>query len=164
MKISNVKYFCTVNGEGVRTAVFVSGCNQHCKGCFNPISWDFNYGLDFDEKLKEKIFTSVEPEYINGISVLGGEPLDAKNQEGVLELLKDFRKKFGNSKTIWVWTGYVYGKNLPHTEFTDELLKLVDVLVDGPFVRELKDLTLKFRGSSNQRILHNVNGNLVEVD
>ena len=152
MKISNIKYFSTVNGTGVRTTVFVSGCNIHCKGCFNKEAWNFDKGHEMTDALIEKILKSIEPEYIDGLSILGGEPLDRKNQEGVCKLILKFRHKFGDTKNIWLWTGYTY-KNIPITQFTEPILRLTDVLVDGSFDINLKDINLKYRGSSNQRII-----------
>ena len=152
MNITNIKYFSTVNGTGVRTAVFVSGCNLHCEGCFNSGAWSFNAGHELSLELINKILDSIEPEYISGLSILGGEPLDLKNQLGVAQLIEEFRERFGNSKTIWLWTGYEYD-NIPLGEDTFYIISNVDVIVDGPFIAEKKDLNLPYRGSSNQRII-----------
>ena len=152
MNITNIKYFSTVNGTGVRTAVFVSGCNLHCKGCFNSGAWSFDAGHELSLELIKKILDSIEPEYISGLSILGGEPLDLKNQPGVAYLIEEFRERFGNSKTIWLWTGYEYD-NIPLGEDTLYIITNVDVIVDGPFIASKKDLNLPYRGSSNQRII-----------
>ena len=111
MNITNIKYFSTVNGTGVRTAVFVSGCNLHCEGCFNSGAWSFNAGHELSLELINKILDSIEPEYISGLSILGGEPLDLKNQPGVAYLIEEFRERFGNSKTIGVWEEFNNEKN-----------------------------------------------------
>ena len=154
MKISAIKYFSTVNGSGFRTAVFVSGCNLHCKGCFNTEAWDFEHGVDAIDELINKILDSIEPSYIAGLSILGGEPMDVRNQHSVSYLITKFRERFGETKNIWLYTGYVYGKSIPKTDDTENILSNVDVLVDGPFDIDKYDGTLAFRGSSNQRILH----------
>ena len=167
MNITNIKYFSTVNGNGVRTAVFVSGCNLHCEGCFNSGAWSFNAGHELSLELINKILDSIEPEYISGLSILGGEPLDLKNQPGVAYLIEEFRERFGNSKTIWLWTGYEYD-NIPLDEDTLYIISNVDVIVDGPFIAEKKDLNLPYRGSSNQRIIDakktHSSGRIVELD
>ena len=152
MNITNIKYFSTVNGTGVRTAVFVAGCNLHCDGCFNNGAWSFEAGKGLSLELIDKILDSIEPQYISGLSILGGEPLDPKNQSGVAKLIRKFRQKFGDTKTIWLWTGYEY-ENVPLTEHIFYILGNVDVIVDGPFIAKKKDLKLPYRGSSNQRII-----------
>ncbi len=167
MNITNIKYFSTVNGNGVRTAVFVSGCNLHCEGCFNSGAWSFNAGHELSLELINKIMDSIEPEYISGLSILGGEPLDLKNQPGVAYLIEEFRERFGNSKTIWLWTGYEYD-NIPLDEDTLYIISNVDVIVDGPFIADKKDLNLPYRGSSNQRIIDakktHSSGRIIELD
>ena len=167
MNITNIKYFSTVNGTGVRTAVFVSGCNLHCEGCFNSGAWSFDAGHELSPELINKILDSIEPEYISGLSILGGEPLDLKNQSGVAKLIEKFRERFGNSKTIWLWTGYEYD-NIPFGEDTLYIISNVDVIVDGPFIAKKKDLDLPYRGSSNQRIIDAKksyrNGHIIELD
>ena len=167
MNITNIKYFSTVNGTGVRTAVFVSGCNLHCEGCFNSGAWSFDAGHELSLELIKKILDSIEPEYISGLSILGGEPLDLKNQPGVAYLIEEFRERFGNSKTIWLWTGYEYD-NIPLGEDTFYIISNVDVIVDGPFIAEKKDLNLPYRGSSNQRIIDakktHSSGRIIELD
>lgn len=163
MRIANIKYFSTVNGEGIRTAVFVSGCSLHCPGCFNSEVWSFEYGKKYDNELEHKILESIDNEYCSGLSILGGEPLDKMNQEGVYNLLVSFKSRFGNKKNVWLWTGYTLD-NIPQTVFTDEILKLVDYIVDGPFKKDLADVDLAYRGSSNQRILENYFGKFIETD
>jgi anaerobic ribonucleoside-triphosphate reductase activating protein len=166
MNITNIKYFSTVNGTGVRTAVFVAGCNLHCDGCFNNGAWSFEVGKGLSLELIDKILDSIEPEYISGLSILGGEPLDPKNQSGVAKLINKFRQRFGDRKTIWLWTGYEY-ENVPLTEHIFYILEHVDVIVDGPFIARKKDLKLPYRGSSNQRIIDAKQStfcNIVELD
>ena len=147
------------NGEGVRVSLFVSGCTHHCKGCFNPDQWDFGYGAAFTEATEREIFAALEPTFISGLSLLGGEPMEPENQRALVPFLRKFRGKFGTGKTLWVYTGCVYEEDLLRegsrwrTEVTDEFLSYVDVLVDGPFIEEKKDISLVFRGSANQRIL-----------
>ena len=145
------------NGEGVRVSVFVSGCNHHCKGCFNECAWDFNYGNKFTEKQEEEVLQDLDHDYISGLTLLGGEPLEPANQEGLLPLVKKAKEKFPDKK-IWCYTGFdfekdVVGKMAKQSDTTKELLKYIDVVVDGKFEEDKKDLKLKFRGSSNQRIL-----------
>ena len=166
MNITNIKYFSTVNGTGVRTAVFVSGCNLHCDGCFNNGAWSFEVGKGLSLDLIDKILDSIEPEYISGLSILGGEPLDPKNQSGVAKLINKFRQRFGDRKTIWLWTGYEYDA-VPLDKHIFYILNNVDVIVDGPFIAKKKDLKLPYRGSSNQRIINarkSTFGNVVELD
>ena len=144
------------NGTGVRVTLFVSGCTHHCKGCFNPETWDFNYGSAFTEETEEKILALLEPSYINGLTLLGGEPMELQNQRSLLPLLKKVKEKFPQ-KDIWCYSGYLFDEDIlqgrAHCEVTDELLSFIDVLVDGEFVEEKKNIMLKFRGSENQRII-----------
>ena len=159
MNYANIKHCDIANGPGVRTSLFVSGCTRHCKDCFNQEAQDFNYGLPFTEDVEDMIILSLKTDYIDGLTVLGGEPFEPANQEAVLHLLKKVRKEFP-SKTIWCYTGNIleteiidpYGR--AYTEFSDELLKYIDVLVDGPFISELKNISLRFRGSENQRLIN----------
>ncbi len=146
------------NGSGVRVSLFVSGCTHHCKGCFNENTWDFAAGEPFTAATEEFILSELDHSWIDGLSLLGGEPMEPGNQLALIGLLRAFRAKFGERKTIWCYTGCVYERDLTRptrwrTEVTDEFLSYVDTLVDGPFVESLKDISLKFRGSSNQRIL-----------
>ena len=163
MRIANIKYFSTVNGEGIRTAVFVSGCSIHCPGCFNSKIWSFTYGKEFTYELEKKILDSIDNEYCSGLSILGGEPMDTLNQEGVYNLLISFRSKFGNEKNVWLWTGYTLD-NIPKTDYTEEILNLVDYIVEGPFKKELAEVDLPYRGSTNQRILKNYLGEFIEAE
>ena len=165
MNYASIRTCDIANGEGVRVTLFVSGCTHHCKGCFNPDQWDFDYGQLFDRKVEDEILAALEPSYIAGLSILGGEPMEPTNQRVLVPFLRRFREKFGDTKTLWVYTGCILDtdllvskvKGLPgsrwHIEVTDEFLSMIDVLVDGPFIEELKDISLQFRGSSNQRIL-----------
>ena len=146
------------NGEGVRVSLFVSGCTHHCKGCFNPDTWDFAAGKPFTEKTQDFIIAELDHPWIAGLTLLGGEPMEPENQRALAPFLRRVRARFGSSKNIWCYTGCVLERDLQgesrwRTEVTDELLSMIDVLVDGPFVESLKDITLRFRGSSNQRIL-----------
>ncbi|WP_286080085.1 anaerobic ribonucleoside-triphosphate reductase activating protein [Parablautia intestinalis] len=158
MKYANIKYYDISNGLGVRTSLFVSGCTHRCKGCFNEMTWDFNYGNDFTQETIEEILKSVEPGYIKGLTLLGGEPMELPNQRGLLALLRQFKQRFPK-KDIWCYTGYLYESDLlnpqgrAHCEVTDEFLSYIDILVDGEFVEALYDISLKFRGSKNQRLL-----------
>ena len=157
MNYAGIKYCDIANGTGCRTVLFVSGCRNACKGCFQPQTWDFGYGEPFDEKVQEEVLKSLEPDYITGITVLGGEPFEPENQKELVPFMRKVVARYPN-KNVWAFTGYIYDKDLVaggrrHTEDTDELLSMIDVLVDGPFQEEKKDITLKFCGSSNQRIL-----------
>lgn len=157
MNYANIKYNDIANGEGVRTSLFVSGCTHHCKNCFNRETWDFNYGKVFDTEVQDKIIESLRPDYINGITLLGGEPMEPANQKGLLDFVKRVKKTYPN-KTIWCYTGYLFDKELlnpsrAHCPWTKELLSYIDILVDGEFIEDLKDITLRFKGSSNQRII-----------
>lgn len=157
MNYAGIKYCDIANGTGCRTVLFVSGCRNACKGCFQPQTWDFGYGELFDEKVQKEVLDSLAPDYITGITLLGGEPFEQENQKELVPFMRKVVAQYPN-KNVWAFTGYIYDKDLVaggrrHTEDTDELLSMIDVLVDGPFVEELKDITLKFRGSSNQRVL-----------
>ena len=158
MNYSEIKYFDIANGSGVRTSLFVSGCTHHCKGCFNEMAWDFNSGLEYTTEVEGEIISSLSPSFIKGLSILGGEPMEVRNQEGIVGLVKKIKKEMPD-KTIWLFSGYTFEELLDstnsrcHCKHTMEILENIDVLVDGKFVIELKDLSLKFRGSSNQRII-----------
>ena len=158
MNYSEIKYFDIANGPGVRTSLFVSGCTHHCKGCFNEMAWDFNAGLEYTTEVEGEIISSLSPSFITGLTLLGGEPMEVRNQEGIVGLVKKIKKEMPD-KTIWLFSGYTFEELLDsansrcHCECTMEILENIDVLVDGKFVLELKDLSLKFRGSSNQRII-----------
>lgn len=160
MNYSEIKTTDIANGEGVRTSLFVSGCRHHCKNCFNEVTWDFGNGELFTEETMEYIFKTVEPEYVNGLSLLGGEPFEPENQKVLLPFLVMFHERFPN-KDVWCYTGFtieqIMGKSEPKsraaTEIAPEMLSLIDVLVDGPYVDAMHDIRLKFRGSSNQRVI-----------
>ena len=157
MHYADIKEFDIANGPGVRVSLFVSGCNHHCKGCFNQCAWDFNYGNDYTEETTQKILDDLDKDYIDGLSLLGGEPLEIQNQKGLLPLVKKVKEKYPN-KNIWCYTGFdfekdVVGKMAKTNEETKELMNYIDVIVDGKFEEEKKDLSLQFRGSSNQRII-----------
>ncbi len=146
------------NGPGVRVSLFVSGCRHHCKGCFQPETWDFTFGTEYTDRTTEEILEALEPEYINGLTVLGGEPFEPENQRELYYLYKKVRAYFPN-KTIWVYSGYTLDKDLlqegafARCDLTDEILGMIDVLVDGEFELERKNIMLKFRGSENQRLI-----------
>ena len=159
MNYASIRACDIANGEGVRVSLFVSGCTHRCKGCFNEEAWDFSYGQPFTKKTEDEVLAALEPEFIDGLTLLGGEPMEPANQRTLVPFLRRFRAKFGASKSLWVYTGCVLETELKapshwRTEVTDEFLAMVDVLVDGPFVEAKKDISLQFRGSSNQRILH----------
>jgi len=147
MNYAKLNGYDIANGPGVRVSLFVSGCRHHCKGCFNPETWDFNYGQRFSFNTIQTLGEMLDPYYISGLSILGGEPLEPENVETVTVLCECVKKQYPE-KTIWLYTGFSYEhvKNLP-------VMRYIDVLVDGPFVEELKDISLQFRGSSNQRII-----------
>lgn len=154
MNYATIKKFDIANGPGVRVSLFVSGCRHHCKNCFNKEAWDFSYGAPMTDKIEEEILDSCKAEYIAGLSLLGGEPFEKENREGLISLTKKFRKCYPE-KTIWCYTGFLLDDELLKSEEGDirELLEQIDVLVDGRFVDELKSASLLFRGSSNQRII-----------
>ena len=159
MNYAIIKWTDIANGEGVRISLFVSGCTHRCKTCFNSVAWDFSYGELFDENVQEQIIEGLKSDYVAGLSLLGGEPLEPQNQEALYPFIKRVREKFPN-KTIWCYTGFVLDERTgsltnatKNTLYTQRLISLFDVLVDGPFVEELKDIRLKFRGSSNQRVI-----------
>lgn len=158
MNYGEIKKNDIANGEGVRTSLFVSGCRHHCKNCFNQSTWDFSFGELFTEKTVEDILSSCEPDWVNGLSLLGGEPFEPENQKVLLPFLIMFRERFPN-KDIWCYSGFTFEeitgkeKSRAHTDISKEMLGLIDILVDGRFVEEKKDISLVFRGSSNQRII-----------
>ena len=157
MNYAEIKYCDVANGPGVRTSLFVSGCSHHCPGCFNEIAWDFNYGKPFTQDTIDSIIESLKPDYIQGLTLLGGEPFEYSNQKGLLPLLRQVRKVLPQ-KDIWCFTGFLFDKDIIENmckkwKETNELLSYIDVLVDGRFVEELKNLNLKFKGSENQRTI-----------
>lgn len=159
MNYATIKWTDIANGEGVRISLFVSGCTRRCKDCFNAVAWDFSYGKPFDESVRESIYEGLKADYIAGLSLLGGEPLEPENQRALLPFVKEVKKRFPE-KSIWCYTGNVFDpatgilkEQDKNTEVTEELISLFDVLVDGEFIEAQKNIRLKFRGSSNQRIL-----------
>lgn len=159
MNYATIKWTDIANGEGVRVSLFVSGCTHRCKNCFNEIAWDFSYGEPFTEQVQEQILKELSSPFLAGLSLLGGEPLEPQNQRALYPFVEKMKQLYPN-KTIWCYTGFVYDEKTgqltathKNTEVTKPLISLFDVLVDGPFVEELKDIRLKFRGSSNQRVI-----------
>ena len=157
MHYASIKKFDIANGEGVRVSLFVSGCPHHCKNCFNKEAWDYNYGEVFTEKEEEDILEFLDNDFINGLSLLGGEPMWPDNQKGLIPLLKKAKKR-PPEKKIWCYTGYLFDKEImddmmKNNDFTREFLSYIDVIVDGRFIESLLNRTLYFRGSSNQRII-----------
>lgn len=157
MNYAEIKYCDVANGPGVRTSLFVSGCSHHCPGCFNEIAWDFNYGKTFTQDTIDSIIESLKPDYIQGLTLLGGEPFEYSNQKGLLPLVRQVREVLPQ-KDIWCFTGFLFDKDIIENmckkwKETNELLSYIDVLVDGRFVEELKNLNLKFKGSENQRTI-----------
>ena len=157
MNYGEIKNFDIANGEGVRVSLFVSGCTHHCKNCFNPETWSFDFGEPFTREVEDKILDELAPEYINGLSLLGGEPFEPSNQAALLPFLRRVKERYPG-KTIWCYSGYLFDKELQNDsrarcEYTDEMLSLIDVLVDGEFMQELYNISLQFRGSENQRII-----------
>ena len=155
MKVADIKELDIQDGEGARVSIYVSGCHFHCKGCHNPQAWSFDYGKEFTEKDIDYIIDLMDNDYISGLSILGGEPLELINQKGLVPLVNKVKEKFPD-KDIWCYTGYdfekdVLGNMLPRFEFTKDFFEKIDILVDGQFVEEKKIIDLKFRGSYNQR-------------
>ena len=156
MNYATIKNCDIANGPGVRISLFVSGCTHHCKGCFNEVAWDFDYGEPFTQQTIRTILDMMKPGYIKGLTLLGGEPFEPENQGPIVELLRQVKKAYPQ-KSIWAFSGYLYEKITSHTlgdwAVTQEFLSYLDVLVDGPFVEEKKNLVLRFRGSENQRLI-----------
>lgn len=156
MNYATIKNCDIANGLGVRVSLFVSGCRHHCKNCFNEVAWDFQYGQRFTEETEDYLLSLLEPEYINGLSILGGEPMEPENQGPLLAFIKKVKEQYPQ-KDIWCYTGFtleeLVGDSRAHTERIKDLLSYIDVLVDGKFIDAKKDITLKFRGSSNQRLI-----------
>ena len=155
MNYADIKTVDIQDGTGIRVSIYVSGCHFHCKGCHNQEAWDFNYGKEFTDETIDYIVGLMDHDYIAGLSILGGEPMEIVNQQGLLPLVKKVKEKYPN-KTIWCYTGYLFDKNIidemcEKYDFTKELLKYIDIIVDGQFVEEQKLVNLKFRGSTNQR-------------
>lgn len=162
MNYGNIKECDIADGPGVRVSLFVSGCRHHCKGCFNAETWDFHYGKPYTEETEDEIIRLLSPDYIQGLTLLGGEPFEPENQRELIRLLRRVRKELPQ-KDIWSYSGYLFDVDLAeggraYTEVTQEMLSYLDVLVDGPFIEEQRDITLKFRGSRNQRVIKLENG------
>lgn len=158
MHYGEIKTYDIANGEGVRVSLFVSGCRNHCPGCFNQETWDFTYGKPFTKETEEELLEALAPSWINGLTLLGGDPFEPENQEALLPFLRNVKETFPE-KNIWCYTGYTLDLELlkesrVRTPYTEEILSLIDVLVDGRFHEEEKDITLLFRGSANQRIIN----------
>ncbi|MCH5252607.1 MAG: anaerobic ribonucleoside-triphosphate reductase activating protein [Lachnospiraceae bacterium] len=157
MNYADIKQYDVANGTGIRVSVFVSGCTHHCKECFNKEAWDFHYGKPFTKKEIEDVISYLEPDYVAGLSLLGGEPLEPENQEGLLPLLRKVHETYPE-KSVWCYTGYLFDKDIigrmcKESEIAKELLSYIDILVDGEFIAEKKNLKVNFRGSDNQRII-----------
>lgn len=157
MNYATIKRYDISNGPGVRVSLYVSGCRNHCKNCFNPETWDFNYGEPFTEEVEKSIIEGLAPEHIKGFTLLGGDPFEPENQEVLAPFLERLRKKYPK-KSFWCFTGYDFERDLltgklGNIDTVMRMLECIDVLVDGKFVEALKDLNLRFRGSSNQRII-----------
>ncbi|MBQ3798363.1 MAG: anaerobic ribonucleoside-triphosphate reductase activating protein [Butyrivibrio sp.] len=158
MNYGQIIYTDVANGIGCRTSLFVSGCTHHCKGCFNEMTWDFNYGEAFTKEIEDNIIESLKPDYINGLTILGGEPMEVVNQKVLAPFIQRIKKELPK-KSIWIYSGYVWEELMDtankrcHSEDTMTILESIDVLVDGEFVEAKRDLMLRFRGSSNQRVI-----------
>lgn len=158
MNVAEIKNRDIANGLGVRVSLFVSGCRHACKGCFNEIAWDFDFGKPYDKAMEDELLRQLAPDYVEGLTLLGGEPFEPENRSELLGLLRRVRRELPE-KNVWIYSGFTFeeltGKKPSRGsgQDTDEILRLTDVLVDGPFVYALKDITLRFRGSSNQRII-----------
>ena len=157
MNYGAIKKCDIANGIGVRVSLFVSGCTHHCRGCFNQETWNFDYGDPFTEETEEQILALLEPSYISGLTILGGEPLEYVNQEALASFVKKVKSRYPD-KTIWCYTGYVYekdilGRMMKKWRYTRDIIESIDVLVDGPFIEEQKQIDLRFRGSGNQRLI-----------
>ena len=167
MHYGTIKKNDIANGKGIRVTLFVSGCTNCCKNCFQPQTWDFNYGNLYTKEVEDEIIEALKPSHVAGLTLLGGEPFEPENQRELVKLLRRVRKELP-TKNIWSFTGFVLDQDLldggrKHCEVTDEMLSLLDVLVDGPFIEEQKDISLAFRGSKNQRII-DVQKSLKEMD
>ncbi|MCQ2537061.1 MAG: anaerobic ribonucleoside-triphosphate reductase activating protein [Lachnospiraceae bacterium] len=156
MNFSAIKKCDIANGTGVRTTLFVSGCRNHCEGCFQPETWNFNNGKEFTKETEKEIIESLSPDYIQGLTLLGGDPFEEENQEGLVTFIETVKDTYPQ-KDIWAYTGYLLedltANGKKYTEYTERMLNCIDVLVDGPFIQAEKDLRIKFRGSRNQRLI-----------
>lgn len=171
MHYATIKKYDIANGPGVRVSFFVSGCTHHCKECFNPETWNFNYGTEYSQDTEEEILNALSSPHITGLTLLGGEPFEPENQKVLVKLLRKVKTQMPH-KTIWCYSGYLLDKDLieggsAHCEVTDEIISYLDVLVDGEFKIELKDIRLNFRGSANQRIIdmkeYNKSKNIITI-
>lgn len=168
MNYATIKFYDVANGTGVRVSLFVSGCRHHCKGCFNAEAWDFAYGEPYTQEIEDSIIEGLKPDYITGLSLLGGEPFEPENQPVLTALLRRVKTELPE-KTVWCYTGYTYDTDLAEggsvfTDVTKEMLSYIDILVDGEFIEEQRDLMLRFRGSRNQRILTLENGTCTQIE
>ena len=168
MNYATIKFYDVANGTGVRVSLFVSGCRHHCKGCFNAETWDFCYGEPYTQETEDSIIDGLKPDYITGLSLLGGEPFEPENQPALTALLRRVKAQLPE-KTVWCYTGYTYDTDLAEggsvfTDVTREMLSYIDILVDGEFIEEQRDLTLRFRGSRNQRFLTLENGICTQIE
>lgn len=157
MNYASIKNRDIANGPGIRVSLFVSGCTHHCKGCFNEVAWDFNYGTPFTQETVDSILQMLSPAYVKGLTLLGGEPFEPENQPALVDLLRQVKGKYPE-KSIWSFSGYLFDRDilpgkLGDPEITREFLSYLDVLVDGPFIESRKNLSLRFRGSDNQRLI-----------
>ena len=156
MNYGAIKKCDIANGVGVRTVLFVSGCTHHCKGCFQPETWNFDYGERYTKETEDEIIESLRPDYVDGITLLGGEPFEPENQRELVKLLRRIKKELPQ-KTVWSFSGYTYeeltGDSCAVCEVTNEMLSMLDVLVDGEFVEAKRNISLRFRGSENQRLI-----------
>ena len=158
MNYASIKNCDIANGPGVRVSLFVSGCTHHCKGCFNEVAWDFDYGQPFTQDTINMILDMLKPDYVKGLTLLGGEPFEPQNQPAIVELLRQLKEKYPE-KSIWSFSGYLFDRDilpgrLGDPAVTREFLSYLDVLVDGPFIEAKKNLSLRFRGSENQRLIN----------
>ena len=158
MYYANIKKYDISNGVGIRVSLYVSGCRNHCKGCFNKETWDFNYGKLYTKDTEKEIFDELDKKYISGITFLGGEPMEPENQIIISQLIFKIRKIYKNSKSIWIFSGYTLNEllnknNHTYTKYTTSISDNIDILVDGKFIIEKKNISLRFRGSENQRII-----------
>ncbi len=157
MNYSAIKYCDIANGTGVRTVLFVSGCRNHCEGCFQPETWDFAHGEPFTKEVEDTIIASLEPDYIKGLTLLGGDPMEPENQAVLLPFLRRVKKECPQ-KDVWAYTGYILERDLIsggkcYTKDTNEMLSCIDILVDGPYIEKEHSIMLRFKGSANQRVI-----------